>query len=124
VEYGDNKTVVIKFRRGLDPTLQNQVALLGDGAQDFDDPEGWYKAARKVARNREANEAFVETSRWTPRSSTCSAPTPIRPGSTFALIRRQLLSFAPPPPVCSAVVRQLSVVEVTLKDDEVCLRKM
>jgi hypothetical protein len=98
-EYDDDKTIVIKFRRGLDPTLQNQVALLGDGAPDFDDPEGWYKAARKVARNREANEAFVETSRWTSRSSARSAPTPLRQGSVFAPIRRQLPSFAPPPPV-------------------------
>jgi Retrotransposon gag protein len=26
-EYGDNKTIVIKFCRGLNPTLQNQVAV-------------------------------------------------------------------------------------------------
>ena len=42
---------------------QNKVALAGDNAPDFDDPEDWYEAARKVARNREANEAFVESSR-------------------------------------------------------------
>ena len=36
VEYDDDKTVVIKFQRGLDPALQNQVTLLGDGAPDFD----------------------------------------------------------------------------------------
>jgi Retrotransposon gag protein/Zinc knuckle len=98
-EYNDDKTIVIKFRRGLDPTLQNQVALLGDGAPDFDDPEGWYKAARKVSRNREANEAFVETSRWTSCSSACSAPTLLRPRSAFVPIRRQPPNFPPPPPV-------------------------
>ena len=59
-EYDDDKTIIIKFRRGLDPALQNQVALLGDGAPDFDDPKGWYEAAHKVSWNREANEAFVE----------------------------------------------------------------
>ena len=44
-EYDNDKTIVIKFRCRLDPALQNQVALLGDGAPDFDDPEGWYEAA-------------------------------------------------------------------------------
>ena len=28
-EYDDDKTIVIKFQCRLDPTLQNQVALLG-----------------------------------------------------------------------------------------------
>ena len=59
-EYDDDKTIVIKFRRRLDPALQNQVALLGDGAPNFNDPKGWYKAAHEVSQNREANEAFVE----------------------------------------------------------------
>ena len=48
VEYNDDKTIVIKFQRGLDPALQNQVALLGDGTPDFGDPEGWYEAAQRV----------------------------------------------------------------------------
>ena len=57
VEYDDDKTIVIKFWCRLDPALQNQVALLGDGAPNFDDPEGWYEDACKVSWNREANEA-------------------------------------------------------------------
>jgi hypothetical protein len=69
-EYDDDKTIVIKFRKGLDPAIQNKVALLGDGTPDFDDPEGWYAAARKVARNREANEAFVESNKNALRTST------------------------------------------------------
>ena len=64
---------MIKFRRGLDLALQNQVALLGDGAPDFRDPEGWYEAAWRVFQNKEANKAFVETN----RGVTCNhAPTP------------------------------------------------
>ena len=39
-EYDDDKTIVIKFQRGLDPALQNQVALLGDGTPDFRDLQG------------------------------------------------------------------------------------
>jgi Retrotransposon gag protein len=78
--YDDNKTIVIKFRRGLNPTLQNQVTMLGDGAPDFDDPEGWYESTQKVVMNREANEAFVETSRWTSCNSAHSALPLLRPG--------------------------------------------
>ena len=39
-EYDDDKTIVIKFQCRLNPALQNQVALLGDGAPDFDNPKG------------------------------------------------------------------------------------
>ena len=60
VEYDDDKTIIINFQCRLDPALQNQVALLRDGAPDFDDPKGWYKATCKVSQNREANKAFVE----------------------------------------------------------------
>ena len=43
-EYSDDKTVIVKFRKGLDPGIQNKVAEKGDLAPDFDDPRGWYKA--------------------------------------------------------------------------------
>ena len=59
-EYHDNKMTVIKFRKGLEPSTQSRVALLGSGAPDFDDPEGWYEAARRVVRKKEANDAFME----------------------------------------------------------------
>src|SRR3979490_1876065 len=66
--------VVIKFHKGLESTTQNRVALLGSGAPDFDDPEGWYEVARRVARNQEANDTFIEAnrnnSRVTPRTPT------------------------------------------------------
>ena len=39
-EYDDDKTIVIKFQCRLNPALQNQVALLGDGAPDFDNLKG------------------------------------------------------------------------------------
>ena len=40
--FSDNKTVVIKFWRGLDPGIQSRVALLGDSTPDFDNPKRWY----------------------------------------------------------------------------------
>src|SRR3979490_525350 len=91
-EYHDNKMVVIKFRKGLEPTTQNRVALLGSGAPDFDDPEGWYEMARRVARNREANDTFIEAnqnhSRVTPRTLTIPPkPVGVTP-RTLAAIRQ------------------------------------
>ena len=69
VEYDDHKTIVIKFYKGLDPMIQNKVVLSGDHTPDFDNLEGWYEAAWKVAWNQEANEAFVKSSRGTTQSS-------------------------------------------------------
>ena len=54
--------------------LQNQVALLGDGAPDFRDLEGWYEAAWRVFQNKEANKAFIETNRG---MTSNHAPTPL-----------------------------------------------
>ena len=73
MEYDDDKTIVIKFRCGLNLALQNQVALLGDGVPDFGDLEGWYEAARRVFQNKEANKAFIETNIGVTRSH---VPTP------------------------------------------------
>ena len=60
LEYSDGKTIVVKFQKGLYPSIQNKVVYLGDLAPDFDDPKGWYKASRKVAQNKEANDTFLE----------------------------------------------------------------
>ena len=34
----DDKTIAIKFHKGLNLAIQNKVALTGDGAPDFNDP--------------------------------------------------------------------------------------
>jgi len=62
VEYSDDKTIVIKFRKGLDPIMQNMVVTLGENALDIDEPKKWFEAAWKVGWNQDANEAFLETS--------------------------------------------------------------
>ena len=97
-EYNNDKTIVIKFQCGLDPALQNQVALLRDGAPDFDDLEGWYEAAHKVSQNREANEAFVETNQNVMCNSVRSAPPPLKSAATFAPMQKMFPSLAPPAP--------------------------
>ena len=96
VEYDDDKTIVIKFQHGLDPALQNQVALLRDGAPNFDDPKGWYEAAHKVSQNREANEAFVEMNQNVMHNSICSTPPLPKSKVTFTLMRKMFPSLAPP----------------------------
>ena len=73
--------------------LQNQVALLGDGAPDFGDLEGWYEAARRVFQNKEANKAFIETSRGVMCNHT---PTPLATKFRGVLIpTRKVLPTAP-----------------------------
>jgi hypothetical protein len=69
-EYNDDKTIVIKFHKGLDPTVQNKVTLIRDNTPDFEDPEGWYEAIQKVAWNTEANEAFIKSSQNTSHTPT------------------------------------------------------
>ena len=93
-EYSDDKTIVIKFRKGLDPIVQSTVATLGKNAPDIDEPKKWFEAARKVSRNRDANEAFLETS-WSSvkASPRTSLPTPrlaMPPNRLFALPTRPL----------------------------------
>jgi hypothetical protein len=56
--YTDGKCVVMKFRRGLDRTIQDKVAEMGDGRPTNDDPDTWYSAARQFDQNRVANQAF------------------------------------------------------------------
>jgi Zinc knuckle len=48
----------MKFRQGLDPSIQSRIALLLDGRPKDNDPPVWYTAARTVALTCAANEAF------------------------------------------------------------------
>jgi hypothetical protein len=56
--YSDPKTVVVKFRRGLNLEIQNQVATMASGRPSDTDPDSWYSLARTVDQNRATNEAF------------------------------------------------------------------
>ena len=75
--YTDPKTVVVKFRRGLNTQIQNAIATMVTGRPADADTEAWYRMARIVDQNRTANEAFGFSQR-------APAPTSIRPtGSVF-----------------------------------------
>jgi Retrotransposon gag protein/Zinc knuckle len=53
----DPTTLVLKFRRGLDPSLQDKIAE-SPSCPEGEDVDGWLAAARRLDRNRTANEAF------------------------------------------------------------------
>ena len=44
--YTDPKIVVVKFRKGLDPQIQNTIAMAYGHLSDAS-PESWYEAAKK-----------------------------------------------------------------------------
>jgi hypothetical protein len=69
--YTDPKTIVVKFRRGLNSQIQNAVATMGVGRPPDTSPHRWYEMARTVDQNRATNEAFMSSS----RPSAPSAPT-------------------------------------------------
>jgi hypothetical protein len=57
--YTDPKTVVVKFRRGLNTLIQNAVATMASGRPSDTRPDQWYHMARVVDQNRASNEAFL-----------------------------------------------------------------
>ena len=60
--YSDPLAIVIKFRRGLNASTQDRIAESGTDRPADNDPDGWYKAARRFDLNRLANEAFHASS--------------------------------------------------------------
>ena len=49
--YTDNKTIVVKFRRGLDPRIQDAIATMPSGRPSNKIPSLWYNAARTLDQN-------------------------------------------------------------------------
>jgi hypothetical protein len=91
--YTDDIAIVVKFRRGLNPAIQDKIAESGRDRPDDDDQSAWYKAARRFDLNRLANEAFHAS------STRRSAPAP--PSTTRGFLPR--MSFATPAAPTAAV---------------------
>jgi hypothetical protein len=53
----DPVAIVLKFRRGLNPTVQNKIGE-SENRPDNTDIAGWYTTARRIDLNRLTNEAF------------------------------------------------------------------
>jgi hypothetical protein len=76
--YTDPIAIVLKFRRGLNPTTQDRITESGTDRPGDTDFNGWFKAARCLNLNRLANEAFHLASRCPPTHS-ASTPTTYAP---------------------------------------------
>jgi len=49
--YSNLKTIVVKFRRGLDTQIQNAIATMPSGRPSDMVPTDWYTAARTIDQN-------------------------------------------------------------------------
>jgi hypothetical protein len=56
--YTDKLNTVVKFRRGLQPAIQDKIVEMGKDRPDDNDADGWYRTARMFDQNHRANEAF------------------------------------------------------------------
>jgi hypothetical protein len=61
--YTDPIAIVLKFRQGLNVTMQDKIAESGTDRPRDNDHQGWYVAARQFDLNLLANEAFRYASR-------------------------------------------------------------
>jgi hypothetical protein len=60
--YTDPIAIVLKFRRGLNPTTQDRIAESGMDRPSDMDFDGWFKAAQCLDLNRLANEfSFIRS---------------------------------------------------------------
>jgi hypothetical protein len=75
--YADPKTIVVKFRRGLNPSIADVVATMASGRPDDLDLEAWFEAAIRFDQNQAANAAFRSAHFGTPQPKTTTpAPAP------------------------------------------------
>jgi hypothetical protein len=56
--YTSGLSIVMKFRKGLDQDIQDQIAEMAQGRPSDDDSEGWYSTACNFDANQAANKAF------------------------------------------------------------------
>jgi len=61
--YTEGHSIVMKFRRGLNPVVQSRIATQTEGRPGDDDPDAWYRAAKRIAQAQAANEAFLSNTR-------------------------------------------------------------
>jgi hypothetical protein len=71
--YVDPKTIVVKFRRGLDRRISAALAGMASGRPSDMDPEAWFRLAVQMDQNRAADEAFQASYRQATTASTAPA---------------------------------------------------
>src|SRR5277367_8961 len=78
--YTDPKTIVVKFRRGLEPRIQDAIATMTSRRPSDIVPGEWYKAAKSIDQNRATNEAFRSSYRSLTFIPSQPSPRPQIPG--------------------------------------------
>src|SRR5277367_1686011 len=92
-KYFEGAHVVLKFRQGLNPKIQDHVACLTSGRPSDEIPKEWFDAAILCDENRIANEAFRTASRTVSHPETSS--------TTNSVFRRLPTRASNPPPPLS-----------------------
>jgi hypothetical protein len=67
--YQEGAHIVLKFRHGLHPHIQDQVACMVAGRPSDEVPQQWYKAAILYDENRVVSEVFTGRSSRNPRAT-------------------------------------------------------
>ena len=77
--YTSPKTIVVKFRRGLNVEIGDAIATMAVGHPDDLDPEAWFDAAVRIDQSRTTNEAFQTAVQPNPSISTLPSISEERP---------------------------------------------
>ena len=110
-DYTDPQTLVVKFWRGLQLGIQNQITTMPYGQPADTDPNTWYRAAQRIDQACLANKTFQSVLRSTPSAllKTASAwPLPL------SLAR---LPLVPPLPVTPKPLLPTPSMEVPMNID-------
>jgi hypothetical protein len=88
--YFEGAHIVMKFRQGLNPKIQDHVTFLTSGRPSDDLPREWYAAAILCDENRITNKAFRSSSHMAPRPEVTVAT-----GSQFRRPLMKLVNLTP-----------------------------
>jgi len=107
-EYTEGVNIVLKFRHGLGPIIQNYIACLTYGRPSDDIPKDWYDAVILCDENHIANSAFQSTLRSSRTTATTGfganhnpvtgVTKPIHPAPAHATAVTPSIGFASRPP--------------------------
>jgi hypothetical protein len=110
--YTEGLAIVVKFRRGLNKAIQDQIANIPIGRPADNDPEAWYNAAIQADENRIANNLFHSGSTVTKT-----------PGSVFPNFHRTTNVPAPKPaPLPEPVPMDIDATRKRRETPDVCRR--
>ncbi|HEX9430181.1 MAG TPA: hypothetical protein VF944_07355, partial [Candidatus Bathyarchaeia archaeon] len=79
--YTDPKTIVVKFRRGLDRRISAALAGMATGRPSDTDPNAWFRLAVQLDQNCAADEAFQASHKLAHVSSTSNPSNPSKTSS-------------------------------------------